>query len=127
MVMKLQLRSAIAVACMTLTMVCGTARGDEVPLVTGKHWTDSSEQQQKAYLIGIANVLQVEIAYEAGNTPPDAQSLVPRFAKGLKGQTLDTVRERLDRWYAAHPDQLARPVIETIWFEIVAPGLQQTR
>jgi hypothetical protein len=110
---------------MTLAMTWGAARADEVPLVTGKHWTDSSEQQKKAYLIGIANVLQVEIAYQAGNSPSDAQSLVPRFAKGLKGQTLDTVREQLDRWYAAHPDKLQRPVIETIWFEIVVPGLQK--
>ena len=125
MATRLQLRSAIAVACMALAMIWGAARADEVPLVTGKHWTDSSEQQKKAYLIGIANVLQVEIAYQAGNSPSDSQSLVPRFAKGLKGQTLDTVREQLDRWYAAHPDKLQRPVIETIWFEIVVPGLQK--
>ena len=125
MVTKLQLRCAMAAACMMLWMIWGTACADEVPLVTGKHWTESSEQQKKAYLIGIANVLQVEIAYQAGNSPPDSQSLVSRFAKGLKGQTLDTVREQLDRWYAAHPDQLQRPVIETIWFEIVAPGLQK--
>ena len=122
---RLQLRSAIAVACMALARIWGAARADEVPLVTGKHWIDSSEQQKKAYLIGIANVLQVEIAYQAGNPPSDAQSLVARFAKGLKGQTLDTVREQLDRWYAAHPDKLQRPVIETIWFEIVVPGLQK--
>ena len=126
MTTKLRLRSALA-ACTMLLMICGAAFADEVPLVTGKHWTDSSEQQKKAYLIGIANVLQVEIAYEAGNPPPDTQSLVPRFAKGLKGQTLDSVRERLDRWYAAHSDQMQRPVIETIWFEIVVPGLQKNR
>ena len=125
MVTKLQLRSAIVALCMTLTTVCAAAYGDEVPLVTGKHWTDSSEQQKKAYLIGIANMLQVEIAYAADNSSPDAHSLAHRFAKGLKGQTLDTVRDRLDRWYAAHPDQLQRPVIETIWFEIVVPGLQK--
>jgi len=126
MMTKLQLRSALA-ACTVLWMICGAAFADEVPMVTGKHWTDSSEPQKKAYLIGIANVLQVEIAYEAGNPPPDTQSLVPRFAKGVKGQTLDSVRERLDRWYAAHPDQMQRPVIETIWFEIVVPGLQKNR
>ena len=114
MVTKLQLRSAIVALCMTLTTICAAAYGDEIPLVTGKHWTDSSEQQKKAYLIGIANVLQVEIAYQAGNSPSDAQSLVPRFAKGLKGQTLDTVREQLDRWYAAHPDQLQRPVTRCV-------------
>jgi hypothetical protein len=110
-------------ACATLLLVAGAANADEVPIVTGEHWTKSSDELKKAYLVGIANVLQVEHAYEAGTPPTDKQSLVPRMAKGLKGQTLDSVRERLNRWYAAHPDQLQRPVLETIWFEIVVPGL----
>ena len=56
---------------------------------------------KRGYLIGMANVLQVETAYQGGNAPPDAQSLVPRVVKGLRGQTLDTVRDRLDR---SHPE-----------------------
>ena len=117
-------RRAVALAaCVGALLLGGVARADEVPIVTGEHWTKSSDEVRKAYLIGIANVLQVEHAYEAANPPTDAQSLVPRLAKGLKGQTLDGVRERVSRWYAAHPDQLQRPVLETIWFEVVAPGL----
>jgi hypothetical protein len=113
-------------ACVALaTALVATARADEVPLVTGEHWTKSSEQAKKAYLIGIANVIQVETAYAGTNPPTDAQSVLPRIVRGLKGQTLDSVRESLDGWYAAHPDRLQRPVIETIWFEIVVPGLQK--
>lgn len=126
MAMKLQLRAVMLMACMTLMMAWGSARADEVPLITGEHWTKSTEQLKKVYLIGIANVLQVETAYHAATPPSDAQSFVPRFAKGLKGHTLDTVREGLDRWYAANPNRLQRPVIETIWFEMVVPGLQKT-
>lgn len=96
-------------------------------MITGEHWITSSEPVKKAYLIGIANVIQVELAYHAANPPSDAQSIVPRFAKGLKGETLDSVRDALDRWYAAHPDKLQRPVVETIWFEMVAPGLQKAK
>ncbi len=127
MVMKLHLRAAMLVACMTLAMVCGSALADEVPLITGEHWTKSSDQLKKVYLIGIANVVQIETAYHAASPPPDAQTIVPRFAKGLKGHTLDSVRQGLDSWYAAHPDQLQRPVIETIWFEMVVPGLSKTK
>jgi len=126
MAMKLQLRAVMLMACMTLVMVWGSARAAEVPLITGEHWTQSTEQLKKVYLIGIANVLQVETAYHAATPPSDAQSFVPRFARGLKGHTLDTVREGLDRWYAANPGRLQRPVIETIWFEMVVPGLQKT-
>ncbi len=127
MAMKLPWRTAMFLVFSALAVAWGSARADEVPLITGEHWTKSSEQVKKVYLIGIANVIQVETAYHAATPPSDGQSFVPRFARGLKGQTLDSVREGLDRWYAANPDRLQRPVIETIWFEMVVPGLQKTR
>ena len=120
-------RTAMFVVFVTLAVAWGSARADEAPLITGEHWTKSTERLKKVYLIGIANVIQVETAYHAASVPSDAQSFVPRFAKGLKGQALDSVREALDRWYAANPDRLQRPIIETIWFEMVVPGLQKTR
>ena len=127
MKLNLQLRTAMTVACMALALVWSSARADEVPLITGEHWTKSSEELKRVYLIGIANVIQIESAYHAATPPSDAQSIVPRFAKGLRGETLDSVRNALDRWYAAHPDKLQRPVIETIWFEMVVPGLQKAK
>jgi hypothetical protein len=65
MAMKLQLRAVMLMACMTLMMAWGSARADEVPLITGEHWTQSTEQLKRVYLIGIANVRQVETAYHA--------------------------------------------------------------
>ena len=124
MTMKVQLRSVLFLACMALAVASGMARAQEVVLVTGEHWTKSSDELKKAYLVGIANVLQVESAYQAANPPSDTQSVVPRAVKGLKGQTLDSVRMGLDKWYAANPDKLKRSVVETIWFEMVVPGLK---
>lgn len=114
-------------ACVTLVTTFGTAHADEVPMITGEQWMQSTEQLKKVYLVGIANAYQVERAYYGSTPPPDEQSLVPRFARGLKGHTLDTVREGLNRWYTANPDRVDRPVIETIWFEMVVPGLQQSK
>jgi len=42
MAMKWQLRAAMFAACMALALVAGVARADEVPLITGEHWTKSS-------------------------------------------------------------------------------------
>ena len=125
MVMKSELRATLLAACVMLAVVSGSARAQEVPVVTGDHWTQSTDQVKKAYLMGIANVIQVEAAFEGTNPPSDGQSLVPRLTRGMKGQTLDSVREGLDKWYAANPGKLQRPVIETIWFEFVVPGLQK--
>jgi hypothetical protein len=120
----MRLHTVVIVACLA-AVAWGSAVAEEVPLITGEHWVKSTDQMKKAYLIGMANVLVVETAYEGTNPPSDAQSIVPRMGKGLKGHTLDSVREALDKWYASHPDQLQRPVVETIWFELVVPGLKK--
>ena len=125
--MKIQqtLRMAVVAASLALAASSCVARAQEVPIVTGEHWTTSSETVKKAYLVGLANVMQVETAYFGNNPPSDAQSFVPRMVRGLKGQTLDGVRQKLDEWYAANPGRLQRPVIETIWFEMAVPGLRK--
>ena len=123
--MKAHWRLILFAASIVLAVATGSARAQEIPLVTGEHWTKSTAEMKKAYLIGIANIVLVEVAYEGGNPASDAQSMLPRMVKGLKGHTLDSVRDALDKWYAAHPDRMQRPVIETIWFEMVVPGLNR--
>lgn len=110
---------------LALALLPGVARA-EIPIVTGEHWTTSSEEQKKAYLLGIANMAQIELAYQGPDPVHETQSVVLKMQKGLQGQTLDSVREGLNTWYAAHADQVQRPVIETIWFEMVVPGLKKT-
>jgi hypothetical protein len=123
----MRVRMAMIVTCATLATFLPGAHAQDIPLVTGELWTTSSEPVKKAYLVGIANMIQVEAAYEGATPPTDAQSIMPRIAKGMTGQTLDGVRQALDRWYAANPGRLQRPVIETIWFEMVVPGLAKTK
>jgi len=127
MKITLPLRAAMIMAFMVASVAWSSARAEEVPLVTGQHWTTASMEEKKAYLVGIANVIQLDEAFHSGNPPGDAQSVVPRMARGLKGQTLDSAREALDRWYAAHADRIGRPVVETIWFELVVPGLAKNK
>ena len=121
--MKLQWRMLLLLA--TMVLLSGLARAQEIPLVTGEQWTKSTEEMKKAYLVGIANIVQIEMAYQGAAPVSDAQSILPRMVKGLKGQTLDSVRDALNKWYAAHPDQMQRPVIEIIWFEMVVPGIKK--
>ena len=123
--MNLQLRTAVAVTCMALAMAAAPVRAAEVQMITGEQWTQSSEAVKKAYLVGLANMIQVQTAYQGANPPTDAQSFIPRLAKGMQGQTLDGVRENLDRWYAANPTKLKRPVLDIIWFEMAVPGLKK--
>ena len=125
--LKSRLRATLVAACAVAALAGGAAQAQEIPLVTGEHWTKSTEQSKKAYLVGLTNMLQVEVAYQAGNTLPESQTVVPRFAKGLKGNTLDGAIAKVDAWYAKNPGRMQQPVIETIWYELVVPGLQQNK
>ncbi|MDM0002335.1 hypothetical protein QTI24_27290 [Variovorax sp. J22P240] len=128
MELKLQtIRMAMLTASIALAVAAGNTKAAEVPIVTGEQWRTSSEAVKKAYLIGLANMVQVQTAYHASNPPTDAQSFVPRLAKGMQGQTLDGVREGVDRWYAANPTKLKRPVLDIIWLEMAMPGLQKNK
>ncbi len=123
----MRLRIAMIMTCAACATFLNNAHAQEIPMVTGELWTTSSEPVKKAYLVGIANMIQLEAAYAGATPPTDAQSVMPRIAKGMNGQTLDGVRQALDRWYAANPGRLQRPVIETIWFEMVVPGLAKPK
>jgi len=120
---KLFLALSITIANVAISPV----QAADIPLVTGDQWTKSTPEIQKAYLIGLVNLTQIDTAFSAGNPPTDAQSVLPRLVKGMQGQTLDSVREGLNKWYAANPGKLQRPVIETIWFEMAVPGLQKNK
>jgi hypothetical protein len=125
--MRLTRNLVFVLGVMVASMTATTVKAADIPIVTGEHWTKSSEEVKKGYLVGIANLIQIERAYYQGKPPSDSESFVPRLVKGLQGQTLDSVREGLNQWYAANPGQLQRPVIETIWFEMAVPGLQKTK
>lgn len=119
-----QLKRSMFAACLALGMAGGLAGASEIPLVDGAHWVASTPEAKKAYLIGMANIVQIEAAYQAEIPATDVKRFSPQVAKGMRGQTLASVQSAVDAWYAANPDQLQRPVVETIWFEMVLPGLK---
>jgi hypothetical protein len=126
MAIRPQWRTLLSLGILTLTVASNVARAESIPIVTGEQWTVSSDEAKKAYLVGVANILEIERAY-AGNTSTGSNDIAPRFAKGMQGQTLDSVRQSLDNWYAANPTRIQHPVIETLWFEMVVPGLQKNQ
>lgn len=122
-------RTLLSLTFLTLTLILtltgNAARADEIPIVTGEQWTTSTVEAKNAYLVGVANLIDIERAYYASGGQATNKDIAPRFAKGMQGQTLDSVRQGIDNWYATNPTLIQHPVIETIWFEMVLPGLQK--
>ena len=125
MKIKLKWKAALSSIFLSLAMFGNVARAEGIPVVTGQQWMASSEAEKKAYLIGIANLLDIERAY--AGAAANKGDITQRFGKGMQGKTLDSVRQGLDDYYAANPTMIQHPVIETLWFQMVLPGLKQNQ
>ena len=116
------LRSVLAaLLCLALT---GIANAGEVPVVTGEHWTQATEKEKKAFLLGMATIIMIEYNLQAKQAAPSEATVVPELVEGLSGSTFEQVMSQVDAYYQAEPDQIKRPVVETIWFEQVIPNLK---
>ena len=103
--------------------VAVTSAADDLPLVDGTLWTQSSSLEKRTYLIGVGNLLDVEYAYQikSGQPPSDDQTVVPRLYRGLDGMSLNEVIMHVDEWYERNPEQLDRAVLEVVWIKRVEP------
>ena len=60
---------------------------------------------------------------KSGKVPSDEQTIVQRMYEHIDLLTLNEVVRRIDRWYAAHPDQNNKVVLDVIWVDMVEPNL----
>lgn len=115
----------------------GQTAANPVEQFTGKYWVESTEQNKEAYLFGIESAVAVEYfisthpAAKSGKTGKKAGFTLSPFEKGWMTAFKDTTRKQIasevDKWYAEHPDQLNRPVLEVIWYELIEPRLAASK
>ncbi len=112
--------------------VAGGDHNNVVEKLTGVQWQATPQELKKALLLGVESAVIIEFyineeqkklpAAERRRTP--LHNLSP-FEKGwaqvFKGVSSEEIAERIDAWYAAHPDKLDRPVFAVLWYELIAP------
>ena len=100
----------------------------DVPFVAGEAWLKSAAPLKRAYLIGIANLMSVEYAFQMETgPPPDNQTTIRRLFEEIDDVTLDETVDRIDQWYKKHPDKKDMTVLEVIWVDMVRPNLPASR
>ena len=111
--MALKSIKPLLVGAVMLAAAAMPARAGDVPLVTGEHWTKASDAEKKAFLAGAANVISIEYELRKNDrrNPP---GMINALITNLQPMTLTDISKAVDDYYAAHPDQSSRTVIEVI-------------
>jgi hypothetical protein len=111
------------VSLVSASLVAAESNGKpDMPLVTGSHWVQSTDELREAFLYGIGNILEMEQAMH-DDAISSKNSMVPVLIKALSPMSLDQVKDSLTNWYAGHPEQAERPVVEVLYVEIALPRL----
>jgi hypothetical protein len=114
------LLSGLAAAALVLIPAPGHAK--DLQQVDGQLWQTQSEIVKQAYLVGINNLIDAEYAYQkkfASPKPSSKQTLIQRMYESGDGETIDSVVEAVDAWYAAHPKELKKAVLDVLWLTYV--------
>ena len=112
-----------------LAVLCAPAWGDrqsaaDLTIVTGEHWTGAGLAEKRAYLFGVGNLLEIEQAMAGDDyATMRGRSIVPVLLEGLSGTSIADIVAQLDKFYADHPDQTTRPVLEVLYIEMALPRM----
>jgi hypothetical protein len=87
--------------------------------VDGNVWRASSLDEKRAYIVGVANTVDVhhELQIRRGTLDPEAP--LNRVFDVFDQGTIDNAIERIDNWYGADPARLDTPVLGVVWLGLV--------
>lgn len=99
---------------------------EDLKIINGGHWVTSSMEQKRAFLFGVGNMLEIEQAmagdhYEAMR----GHSIVPVLLEGLSGVSIADLIMQLDKYYAQHPQEMKKAVIEVLYVDMAKPNLKK--
>lgn len=113
----------LLVAALAIFAAGPATASEDVPFVDGEMWNETAKPLKLAYLVGIANFLSAEYAFQKENGfPPDSKSSIRAAYEGIDEVTLDESISRIDSWYRNNPNKKKTTVLEVIWLDMVEPN-----
>lgn len=109
-----------------------SARLNRIEQLTGSVWQNSSREGKLGVLFGIELAISVDKATadhmaRLQTQKKDKRTVLPyrvspfgkAWYEAFRDVPLPDIADQIDAWYAAHPDQANRLVLDVIWREIM--------
>ena len=95
----------------------------DAPLIDGTVWTVSSEVEKESYLVGVGNLMSVEIAFHSqiDNPPSSDQTTIKKLWDGISEVSINELMATIDDWYRSNQDSMDTPALVVLWITYVEP------
>jgi hypothetical protein len=87
------------------------AQGKNPEMWNGTHWKEFSQEIKVAYIKGIGNMADFEVAVSGKEK---AGCISAGFVDELKGKNIDSIVAEVDKYYKENPGKLDTSVIEVV-------------
>jgi len=119
-------KSSILLIAFVFVMLNTSAwSADDLEIINGGHWVTSTMEQKRAFLFGIGNMLEIEQAMAGDHFEAMREhSIMPVLLEGLSGISIADLVMQLDNYYAQHPQNMKKAVIEVLYIDMAKPNLK---
>lgn len=87
------------------------AQGTKPEMWNGTHWKEFSKEIKVAYIKGIGNMADFEVAVSGKKK---AGCISAGFVDELKGKSIDSIVAEVDKYYKENPGKMDTSVIEVV-------------
>ncbi|MFZ2086969.1 MAG: hypothetical protein WAU47_00205 [Desulfobaccales bacterium] len=110
--MKITLKTCLVGLILVLALAgLALAQGMQPAMITGTHWKEASPEMKTAYLRGVGNMADFEVAV-MGKQRAGCLSL--GLVNELKGKSIESLSKEVDKFYKDNPDKMNTPVVEAL-------------
>jgi hypothetical protein len=109
--MKLRVKAVVLGLALVLVLAVPSLAADKGFLWDGSHWKSMSNDLKVAYIKGVGNMADVEVATGGSGR---AACISKAFVDELKTKTIGQVVQEVDKYYQDNPQKLTTAVIEVV-------------
>lgn len=109
--MSITLKSCwLALALVLILSGAALSQGVKPELWNGAHWKEFAKEVKVAYIKGMGNLADLEVAVDKER----AGCLATGLVRDLKGKSIDSIVQEVDKYYKDNPDKIKTPVVEVV-------------
>ncbi len=124
--MRLMARPWLVGPLLVLALASLALAQTKAEMWNGTHWKEFSNEIKVAYVKGIGNMADFEVAVSGKDR---AGCISVSFVNELKDKSISTIVKEVDKFYQQNPGKLATPVVEVVLREctkVCKPGAALT-
>jgi hypothetical protein len=113
--------------CISLgALSSGVLAEDEIkaPLLTGKTWTNMSQDQKSAYIWGAGDIIDLEQEIMEIYPELKRESFVTKAVEGIGDVKINDIVSTVDFFYKENPDKIDLSVIRVVWDTMIKPNIK---